>query len=247
VEGLLLIPMGLLWLAWGFLVGHLVYKWKHGRGLQLLATLFALWLPLWDLIPGYLLYKKAIREVGGIRIYRTVEAEGYLDRSLITSNCWKSLKGRPFLYCENYERNNDHSALGPLNAAAGYYEYRLAPIDTPECTPFHQLNVEVMRTSHQLGDKCVVATRRDEPASRYEFAMGAGSYAEAWLVPPAELGWMRVNDRVTGEVVAQSTTVGYRPWIWRTRLGIPLEWRYTQDQYGRPIRLLPEDVIRSTK
>ena len=42
MEGLLLIPMGLLWLAWGFLVGHLVYKWKHGRGLQLLATLFAL-------------------------------------------------------------------------------------------------------------------------------------------------------------------------------------------------------------
>ena len=101
MEGLLLIPMGLVWLVWGYWVGHWVYRWKHSRWLQLAATLFALWLPLWDLIPGYLLYQKAIREVGGIRIYRTVEAEGYLDRTAILCNCWKQWTSSQYKLCEN--------------------------------------------------------------------------------------------------------------------------------------------------
>lgn len=240
--------MGLLWLAWGFFVGSRVYKWKHSRGLQLLATLFALWLPLWDLIPGYLLYQKAIREVGGIRIYRTVEAEGYLDRMAVLGNCWKQLTGSRYKYCENYERNNDHSGLGPLNATAGYYEYRLAPIEAPECAPFREeLNVKVMQESYQLGERCVVATRRDEPASRYEFAMGQGIYEGVWPVPPARLGWMRVVDRQTGKTVAEATRVIYRIWVMRSNFGIPLGWAYTQDQTGQPIQLRLEEVVRPAK
>ncbi len=242
--GLLFLGVIALWLAWGVLFGQWVYRKKESRWLQLAATLFALWLPLWDAIPGYLLYQKVVREIGGVRIYQTVSADGYLDH-MLGNDCWQFLANSPYAYCESAGGDRDEGSLGPLNAKVGYYEYRLAPIDAPECAPFReQLNVEATQQTYQLGLRCVVATRRDEPLSRYEYDMGPGEVPSPWPLPPVLTGWQRVRDRVTGETVAQATTVAYTPWILRSFKRWGAVWNYSEDASGRPIVVDQRELIR---
>jgi hypothetical protein len=245
MEQLLIMALALVWVILCVRVSIWVYKWKGDRWLQLAVTLFALWLPLWDAIPGYLLFQKAVREIGGVRIYKKVQAKGYLDNFLHRNDCWNFLTSSPYAYCESAAGDSNNSSLGPLNAKAGYYEYRLAPIDAPECAPFREhANVEVMQREYQLGPRCVVATRRDEPVSRYEYLEGEDRLAVSW--PSAIAGWSRwtrVRDRVTGEIIAQATSVGYEPWILRWVGNHPFRWGYTRDEEKRSFVLLPQDVI----
>jgi hypothetical protein len=248
VLGLLFLGIIALWLACGVLVGHWVYRKKGSRWLQLAATLFALWLPLWDAIPGYLLYQKAIRAIGGVRIHQTVYAEGYLDHTAVLGHCWRELPSTPYAYCENVEADSAYSSLGPLNAKAGYYEYRLAPIDAPECAPFREhLNVEYMQRQYQLGPRCVVATRRDEPFSRFEYSHGSEFLPSPWPVPPVLARWDRVRDLATGQTVAQATRLNYILWILRPIRNHPFQWNYKRDQSDQFISLIPQDVIQPAR
>lgn len=63
--GLYFFGLVALWLMAGTAFGWWIYRKTDNRGWQLIATIFALWLPLWDVIPGYVLYRKAVRDVGG--------------------------------------------------------------------------------------------------------------------------------------------------------------------------------------
>lgn len=240
--GLLYLAPIVLWLVCVLLISRWVYRRKESRLLQFLATILALWVPLWDVLPGYLQYSNAVKEIGGVRIRHTVHAEGYLDH--IQRECWRYLTSSPYAYCENQSGDWNQSLLGALNAKAGYYEYRLSPIDSPDCAPFREhFNVEAMQSTYRLGPRCVVAKRRDAPISRYEFSSGSKWLPSIWPIPPTYASWFRVQDRLTGETIAQATQLRYRIWISQvTRL--PLGWSYRRDGNGNPIRLSPQDVIQ---
>ena len=69
----------MVWLGVAALAGFLV---RHASGrtlLGLLSTVVLFVLPIWDLPFGLLMYKRYVNELGGMRIFRTVEADGYLQ------------------------------------------------------------------------------------------------------------------------------------------------------------------------
>lgn len=241
--GLLYLLLIAIWLALALLIGRWAYRKSGSRLRQLVATIIALWIPLWDVVPGYLMYRNAIGEIGGVRIQRTVRADGYLDR-VLRNDCWKRLKSSPYAYCEEEVGNSRRSSLGVLNAKAGYYEYRLSPIDSPECAPFReQLNAPAMQEAYRLGPNCVVVTRRDSPISQYEYLQEDSSMLTIWPVPQIYASWFQVQDRLSGETIAQATQLKYDIWISRV-LRLPIGWNYRTTDNGDPIRLLPRDVIQ---
>lgn len=239
--GLLYLGLVAIWIVLGLLIGRWAFRRTGRRLFQLMATIIALWIPLWDVVPGYLTYKNAIDEIGGVRIQRTAQAAGYLDR--VHRDCWRYLTSSPYAYCEN-EAGGSQSLLGPLNSKAGYYEYRLSPIASDACAPFReQLNAGPMQETYKLGPNCVVAMRRDSPISQYEYRQGANWLPSIWPVPPVYASWFRVQDRLSGETIAQATHLQYDIWISRV-IKLPIGWSYRNMENGDPIRFSPRDVIQ---
>jgi len=244
MEQLVFAGLVLVWLVLAGAVGHWIYQRKQSRIVQMVAVLIALWLPLWDALPGYLLYRKAVREVGGVRIHRVVRVDGYLNLATALGDCWRRLSRSPYTYCENFEPDSTSSSLGPLNSRAGYYEYRLAPIDAVECAPFREhLDVPNVQSRWGLGPRCVVAIRRDRPVSQFEYDRGSDDLRGPWPVPPVKLQWQRVRDRVSGEIVAQATTVAYVPWILRP-LKLGFGWYYSRNAAGHQIVVDPRELVQ---
>jgi hypothetical protein len=196
-----------------------VYRATHRRWLQVLAAVFMLWLPFWDVLPGLHFYHKAIREVGGVRIHRQVEAPGYLDLAC-QSPCrvafWELVKS-PYSFVEIKSEQAGPWA-DPLTPKPGYYEVRLFSQGSAECTN-QSLPPEVTR--RLLGDRdgvtgmCAIAKRHEEPVSLYRTESSNGwqrSDEYSWL-RDVQVSWQRVVDNRTGEVIAQAASVSYRPWF----------------------------------
>ena len=74
--GTILLAIIGVWGAAAWLVGEWTFRKTERRWAKWIAMLFIWWLPLWDIAPGLYYYCKAIREIGGVHIYRTVEASG---------------------------------------------------------------------------------------------------------------------------------------------------------------------------
>ena len=159
-----------VWLGVPALLGWCAYQATRRRWHQVAVTALGLWLPFWDVAPGYLLYRQAIRETGGIRIVRVLEAEGYLDGTQHNcSDCWTALPVSPHAYIE-VEREIPDVMLAALTATPGYCQYGLAARGSAECAPFDGLpRADAIREQTLLEeDECVFAVRRDTPISRYE-------------------------------------------------------------------------------
>jgi len=205
--------LGLAWLALAYAAGRLAAAWSGRRWLHVPVMLVTLWLPLWDVIPGGIAYYMAMRELGGIHLYRTVAADGYLDlRRHSDLEVWSSLPTSPYLYIEI------HSDRRPLTSQAdpAYYELTLALRGGPSCAAYDALpNVATLRQAEGLGDFCPVVQRRDRPVSRYQVdASSAWEPLPGYRWPrPVEAKWTRIEDRGTHELLATAYALRYRPWI----------------------------------
>ena len=121
-----------LWIAIAIWVGFAVHKKTQKRWMQVATSLFVLWLPFWDVIPGYLAYRKSVDTTGGVRIYRIVAAEGYLSGWVDTCfDCWRGLKHSPFRYIE-VERTKPNGLLQDIEPLPGYYDDRLVTSSSPD-------------------------------------------------------------------------------------------------------------------
>ncbi len=235
----------IVWLSIAAAAGWLAWRQTHKRWLQIAISLFVLWLPFWDVIPGLYFYYKAIREVGGVRIYRTVKAEGYLDRTLTDCrNCWTALRDSPYEYLE-VEITASAAVEASLTPRPGYYVFRFLENGDPGCDDFEALsNVENLRKLYGLRDACVSVERRPEPFSRYEYSSSRGwmPFNEEISIRFIDQRWQRVSDLQAGELLAAASGLRFVSWL-GAQIGIP-EWRFESMPNGERIEIDPKGVVQ---
>lgn len=235
--GVFLLLAAIVWLCFAVAAGCLAFRHTHKRWLQAAVSLFVLWLPFWDVIPGLYFYYKAIREVGGVRIYRTVKAEGYLDRTATDCySCWTELRNSPYEYMEIH-RTVSWGTLSSVEPGAGYYEYRLLPRGSEGCEPFESLpNADQIRTVRGIRDRCVSFVRRSSPVSRYEVS-AERDHIHLGVI----LFSRRVRDLLANETIAESSQIYFTSWLGR-EIGVP-HWHFTELADGSHIEVRPNDVL----
>lgn len=237
--GAVVLIVATVWAIAAAAAGTFAYRFRQRRWHKNVTIAAILWLPFWDVVPGLFLYSRAVNEVGGLRIYRTVEADGYLDSASSCTSCWRYLLSMPYRYLE-FEMASRDGQLGLITAVPGYYEYSLGERGSDECQAFDSLpHVATIRERTALTDnQCVVAVRRDEPTSRYERLHGRRAYVD-WF-PSVQLSYYVVRDRVTGENIAEAYQVRYDSWV-SQQTTFPT-WAYTR-QHGRHIGFSMEEVV----
>lgn len=240
--GLMFLGAALLWIGIAVGLGFVVRRLSRKRSLQVATTLFLVWLPFWDVIPGYYLYQKAVREVAGVRIYDAAKADGYLDLTQTDCNsCWTNLRDSGYSYLEIY-RSGVTGVLFRQEQGAGYYTYRLLPRDDERCRLFDSLpNSEAMRTYYALGARCLYWTFSATPTSRYQVSSGVDYYGNSKRLWPVELAWRRLTARQAGTILAESVAVYFFSRLSR-QIGIP-SWRHADDADGNHIYFRIEDVL----
>ncbi|MBK6349307.1 MAG: hypothetical protein V9E93_17560 [Steroidobacteraceae bacterium] len=214
----------ILWLGMALLVGVLIGRRSDRAWLGVLTAVVIFILPIWDLPFGLAMYKRYVEDLGGTRVFRTVEADGYLQSPGHTLDLVvQTLRGAragsagraafPYSY---YEAHFDRGSSGDFIQEAGFYEIRLADRGSPECEQFESWpRARQYRDYRHLQELCVVAIRRNEPRSRYE--RDSPYYRQAlpgpsWL-PPVWAVWTRFLDRETGQVLAQQYELRYESWF----------------------------------
>ncbi len=195
---------------------------RHRTGLRWLHWCVAgiiIYLPVWDVGPGFIAYQSAIQSIGGTHVYRMASAQGYLDlREDTDIGVWSALPGAPYHYIEIWSKRRPLSSeIDPA-----YYELSLAPPGSPSCGngPVPS-NVKLVQEEEGLGENCPAVQRRDSPIS--DFVVRSSSGWErlprfAWP-RPVEEKWTRVEDRASGRRLAESVILRYRPWISTLGLG----------------------------
>ncbi len=240
--GLMILGAALLWLVIAVGAGIGARRVTGKRRWQVTVTVIVAWLPFWDVLPGYYLYQRAVREVAGVRIHGTAQAKGYLDLTQTDCNsCWSLLRESPYEFIEIY-RTAATGVLYRAEQGAGYYTYRLLPRDDERCRAFDLLpNAEAMRSYYGLRERCLYWTVSQQPVSRYELTSGVDYYgnSEGWW--PVELAWRRVVDRASRKAMAESTQVRFFSRISR-HIGLPF-WTTTSLPSGQHIEFRTEEVL----
>lgn len=231
--------------------GFLAYRLTGRRWVQLLVTIIVGWLPFWDLIPGSMLFHKTVRELGGVRIYRKVQAAGYLDLSCTDcKKAWRGLGNTSYGYIEVHLQTPSNSPYDPFfNAQPGYYQFKLENVSEAECSalsalPHRQAKYLQFPSGQGIRTGCVISQWRAEPVSRYQSEASTGWKLlpgfSSWL--PMQASWRKIVDRDIGEVIAEKYSIRYVSWIGRKSIGIPA-WVLDADPSGRPFRLPIDQIV----
>jgi len=245
--GTILLLIMLAWITVAYYAGWFVFQQRGKRWQQVLIVLIVLWLPLWDVIPGLYLYYKAIREVAGVRIYKTVQADGYLRPCAMCETAWTSLGSEHFRYIETKVEVRDPRPEQSLIPVPGYYEFRLFREDKAECEAralAQNQKKKHFRNLYGFEKACVVSTRRDKPISRYERI--SGKRREGWgPFRPVGASFNLVRDRETNEVLAEGYSISFVSWLGR-RIAVP-RWNSSSERPHIPFVVNVENVIRPTE
>jgi hypothetical protein len=243
--GLMLLGAALLWLAIAIGVGLGVRRLSGKRWLQDITVVFLVWLPFWDVIPGYFLYQKAVREVAGVRIHQTAKADGYLDLTQTDCNsCWSTLRDSAFSFLE-IRRTGATGVLYRSEQGAGYYTYRLLPRGDERCLVFDAMpNADGLRAYYALGDRCLFWSFSQTPSSQYEVSSGVDYYGDSEGLWPVEMVWRRVIDRKSRIVLAESVQTNFFSRISR-QIGFPF-WAHTVLPTGQHIEIRIEEILRGS-
>jgi len=220
-----------LWISLALWLGRVVYRATGRRGLKIAVTTLVLWLPCWDVIPAVIQFSRAVHNLGGSRITRTVQVDGYLsaaderDSYLVV----KSLRSTPTGYIEVYRAGEyyERRGLDILEAKPGYYQYRLARPGAAECAATEA--VPGMRKSleiDKLAEYCIAVAWHEHPVSRYQLERSLEwRPLEGYLWPrPIYSQWARVVDHQTNEVLSQYYVLQYNAWF--PPIGI-IPWSYS--------------------
>jgi hypothetical protein len=240
---LMLLGAVLLWIGIAVGAGIGVRRLSGKRWLKLATIAFLVWLPFWDVIPGYYLYQKAIREVAGVRIYDTAQADGFLDLTQTDCNsCWTNLRDSSYSFLEIH-RSGATGVLFRFEQGAGYYRYELLQREDERCRLFDSLpNAEGLRAYYALKDRCLYWSFSPAPTSQYEVSAGIDYYGRSEGLWPVRLVWRRVAFRPSRAVLAERVQVDFFSWIGR-QIGVP-SWIHTRESDGRRIQFRIEDILK---
>jgi hypothetical protein len=249
----------LVWLMIAAAIGGVVYRARQSRIAGILTTALLFVVPIWDLPAGLAMYSRFVNELGGNRVFKTVVADGYLN--LTNFGDYDSAVGTlanaklsatafeqfPYSYVELHVATTHQF---DFIQQTGYWEIRLSGRGQPECKPFEDwASTSSYRERHpHLDEWCVVAQRRDEPLSRFQWEVSRGREklpGPRWL-PPVWATWERITDRETSETLAQSYALRYESWFPMPRIdeARPLSWN---TEGSGPGFLKIANIIRPTK
>lgn len=79
--GISIIVLIVLYLFVSFKGVEYIYNKTHKKRYAVLATLFFILLPTWDVIIGKIYFDHLCKTEGGLKIYESVQADGFLDKS----------------------------------------------------------------------------------------------------------------------------------------------------------------------
>jgi hypothetical protein len=229
------------WIWAGVAAGRIAYAATGKRWVQAVAVVAVVWLPFWDVIPGWIMYQKAVRELGGVRIEKTAVVDGYLDRTrgVDCYDCWERLE--EFRY-EYVETEIQHGKPGSPTPTPGYYQFRLhlsaAPESCPSATTAVAANIGWYRPDSKY---CLSVSRSDEPVSQYEYEWSTQGWVPMRGSWPIDVGWSRVRDLRSGITIAQAYRFRYVSWLGHI-IGFP-RWEYTRSETGRPLYFDLRDVL----
>jgi hypothetical protein len=168
-------------------------------------------------VAGYITFdmymgKRAVHELcekdGGLRVYKTVESNGYLDETvnpLYCYSCLERLAKQQFEYIDVHV-SGDPATTHPLAIQRGYYRLSLATQGDPRCARWSK-NVNLGEWAKQLSqfgvsaNQCVavdaLAIRPSEPVLTSSYK----SYASDGE-PDVRLREVAIRDSITGEGIA---------------------------------------------
>jgi hypothetical protein len=194
-----------------------------------------------------MLFHEAVREFGGVRVHKTVSAEGYLKPQCeYCGSAWSALIGTAYKYIEVEALSADplHKEMIPQ---PGFYEFRLYDDSADEC---HAAELPAGATRHDikaelgLRHSCVIAIRRNEPISRYEVSHSVESIGYVDYYKPVALDREQVVDRLTHEIIAEACKVSFHSWLGgHLPIGVA-NWQYSDDSSGKTIELRIADVVK---
>lgn len=229
-----LVLLGISWL-----IGRLAFGATNRRWVQILAVLFVVWLPFWDVIPGYFIFRHAFNEIGGARTYKTAEVAGYLEGSTDLPQIWPRLLNGPYEYIEMH-RTRPGTVYPRQEGSPGYYEYRLALLVDPACSASNAIRPDEVSDSldRRLAGRCVLTIRRDEPISRYQYEISPWTRYIEWMAfPDVQIFSEKITDRTVNELLAEAYEVRFRSWS-----GL-FGFHYYRDTNDEPIRLYITEVL----
>jgi hypothetical protein len=230
--GLIVLSYYFAYIAVAVYLGRWVYRQTGKRWQQALVAALVLWLPLWDILPGYVLFLHAKHKYGGVRIYERVKAEGYLDRTCYgCEDRWTNLAQDPYRYIEVHIPRPDFTTAQRADLRLpilipGYYQFSAPKLTPEQCRieeqPPDRRSYYVRDEwknwtppSNYLRDICVIAQRRDRPVSRYQYTHLSNSklpdYPD-WI--PVWSSWDKMIDLKTDRVIAQFHYLSFYSWLY---------------------------------
>jgi hypothetical protein len=198
--------------------------------LALVAALHA------DVPIGYFTqYRPLVEKMGQGVVYRRVSAAGYLDERGDTTLSLVSLN--PALTLLNPAYPYDYIELGAARAArifrslpqVGFVKFQRAPATSAACLELDApSNARERSLLERLSEtECIAAEPGKEPVSRYQLLADFHRKLNPESVFTVEGEATLIVDRVTGETIAECTSLSYKPLISRLIFAQFVHWSHT--------------------
>ena len=220
----------IVWAGLALMVGGFLHVFfGRRRWVFVVGTLVCLFAPLWDVIPGKILFDKAARDLSGTRVNRVVKnVEGYLDQSKLNCDGCGQEVVRPWFAYSYFEmqRTERRPILDKLtnfrysgpDDQIGFYQYRIGKPGSRECANFKVSGVPEKRIRPDIQPgSCIYSTRSEKPLSEYKYeeTLVEVLVDEKALWNPIRMHLQRISRVADGDVLAQAVKVHYHTWACR--------------------------------
>lgn len=202
--GLSVIVLIVLYLFVSFKGVEYIYDKTHKKRYAVLATLFFILLPTWDVIIGKIYFDHLCKTDGGLKVYESVQADGFLDKSktLLVRNKVqtsdienaKRFLDYGFKFYEVIAHNGKIVHFSKDESGGVVYEM----LDNAE-------SVYVYNRSNDIFDSIILGVYHDEKK-----ILGSSEEATGTYITYFRIGWLaRVVRKYIGGVHAEYCPVKY--------------------------------------
>ena len=221
----------IVWAGLALMIGGLLHVFfGRRRWVFVVGTLVCLFAPLWDVIPGKILFDKAARDLSGTRVNRVVKnVEGYLAQDELNCAhsfyCGKVLlePSYPYQYFEMQRTEHrkfearDYKYSGP-DDEIGFYQYRIGKAGSNECaiSKIYDIPQDQLKPGIKQGS-CIYFTRTEGPVSEYKYEESHTDVPvdEKAFWNPVWMHFQRISRIDDGDVLAEAIFVHYHTWACR--------------------------------
>jgi|GEM_PF-1982371 len=172
-----------------------------------LLPLFALLTACGSSTPGMDELKTLCEKDGGLKVYKTIEVDGFYDATTKCHHCWDALISGPFQYLDFCDLESERSPLSYVLEENGCYRLSKVSRDSGQCHAGVDKKIAKIVTEPTASfreKQCVKVERIDEPGSLYRYVVDS---EEFWLDKSIRTlirkTTLRLEDVEEGDLVAR--------------------------------------------